>query len=155
VSKTRFSKAVEDGGASLFRLMRSLAVVENGGVRCCGLTTTQGLALLAMKPAGGITMGLVSEALGVAAATATRVIDNLVRDALVVRAENPQDRRNVRVRPTARGEKTIKELDKCYRRFWETIFRDIPESKLPGTLKALELLVQAVERAKSECCATR
>ena len=124
-------------------------------MRCCGVTTTQGLALLAMKPAGGITMGRVSEALGVSAGTATRVIDNLVRDALVERTENPQDRRSVRVRPTARGKKTIKELNECYRRFWDTILRDIPTSKLPGTIKVLELLVQAVEKARSECCATR
>ena len=155
MSEARFSKAVEDGGPLLFRLMRSLSVVENDEVRCCGVTTTQGLALLAMKSACGITMGRVSEALGVSAGTATRVIDNLVRDALAERAENPQDRREIRVRPTARGKKKIKELDECYRQFWETILRDIPAGKLSGTLKVLELLVRAAEKAKSECFAAR
>ena len=97
-------------------------------------------------------MGQVTEALGVSAGTATRVIDNLVRRGLAERIGNPGDRRRVCVRPTRRGQKTIKSLGECYMRFWKTTFQGIPRSKTSETLAALELLVGALERAKDVCC---
>ena len=149
------NRLAEECGGLLFRLMRSLAVVENGEARCCGVTTSQALALLAARSADCVTMGRVCEALGVSAGTATRVVDNLVRDGLVERADNPDDRRSVCVVPTAKGRKAIAELDDCYNRMWRTISEAIPVGKLPGTLATLELLVGAVEKARAECCEGR
>lgn len=154
MSEITFKKAAEEGGALLFRLMRSLAAMENGESRCCGLTVSQGLALLAMAPGGLVTMRQLAEALAVSAGTATRMVDNLVRDGLVERTANQGDRRYVCVRPTARGERTIKELEECYRRFWTMTFRSIPTNRLGETLAALELLVDAVEKAEAACCRT-
>ena len=142
-------------GDLLFRLMRSLAVVENGEARCCGVTTPQALALMAARSQKCVRMGDVCEALGVSPGTATRVIDNLVRDGLVDRTENPDDRRSVCVVPTAKGRKAIAELDDCYDRIWRTISAAIPARKLPATLDALDLLVDAVEKARAECCHAR
>ncbi len=113
MADTALNRAVANGGTLLFRLLRSLVAAENGEIRCCGVTTGQGLALLAMEPGGQVTMRQVAGALGVSAGTATRVVDNLVRDGLVERTANPGDRRNVCVRPTARGDRTIKELEEC------------------------------------------
>ena len=104
MADTALNRAVANGGTLLFRLLRSLVAAENGEIRCCGVTTGQGLALLAMEPGGQVTMRQVAGALGVSAGTATRVVDNLVRDGLVERTANPGDRRNVCVRPTARGD---------------------------------------------------
>lgn len=145
---------VEDAGVLVFRLVRSFAVVENDEMRCRSLTTGQGLALLAMKPGGEITMGQVTKALGVSAGTTTRVIDNLVRDGLVERTGNPGDRRNVCVRPTTRGRRAIVGIEQCYKRFWEMTFSGIPQSRLRETVATLELVVNAVEKAKETCCAT-
>lgn len=145
----------ETGGALLFRLMRSLGAAENGEVRCCGLTTGQGLALLALRAGGRTTMREVATALGVSAGTATRVVDNLVRDGLVERTENPADRRSVCVRSTANGKKRIRGLEECYRRFWGTIFERIPEGRLSETFDVLELLVDAAEEAAGVCCSKK
>ena len=141
------------GGALLFRLIRSLGIVENSEMRCCGVTTGQGLALLALKTAEPLAMCQVTEALGVSAGTATRVIDNLVRDGLAERTTNPADRRNVCVRPTVRGEEKIKELEECYRRSWNSVFGAIPKKRLPEVISTLELLVDAVEMTREKCCA--
>ena len=154
MAETAFNEAAERGGALVFRLVRSLAAVENGETRCCGVTTRQGLALLAMKPGRQVNMCQVADALGVSAGTATRVIDNLVRDGRVERAGNPADRRNVCVQPTARGERTIKELTECYSRFWEMTFSDVDRSRLVETLATLEVVVNAVEKARKACCGT-
>lgn len=146
------SGKTEAGGALLFRLMRSLGTVENGEIRCCGVTTGQGIALLALKATGRATMRQLTEALGVSAGTATRVVDNLVRDGLVERTANPADRRNVCVRPTPQGERKIKELNGCYRRFWGSIFGAIPKKRLREVLSSLRLLVDAAEKARAACC---
>ncbi len=135
----------------LFRLAHSLAVAEDSEIRCCGVTTGQALALLAMKSGSQVTMSQIGEAIGVSAGTATRVIDNLVREGLVERTGNSSDRRQVCICPTPLGKKKIKELDKCYARFWHTIFGNVPKERLPETLRALRLLVPAVEEARAEC----
>ncbi len=94
----------------------------------------------------------VAAALGVSAGTATRVVDNLVRDGLAKRAEDPDDRRKVCIRPTKGGEKRITRLEECYDSFWEDVFGRIPKRKLKEALAALELVVEAVEGAKAACC---
>jgi len=159
MAQPTLDKAIESGGALLFRLVRSLGVAENNEVRCCGVTTGQCLALLAMRSGccgsdgqEQATMGQVTSALGVSPGTATRVIDNLVRDGLVARCDNPADRRSVCVRPTTDGRSVIRELEECYRRFWGTIFAAIPRERLDGTMAALELLVDAVDTASAPCC---
>lgn len=145
-------KAAQSGGELLFRLMRSLAVVENDETRCCELTNGQGLALLALRSNGPVPMREVASALGVSAGTATRIVDNLVRDRLVERTMDAGDRRKVCLRPTAQGKRKIKELDVCYRRFWHGLFACIPEKQLPGILSALEVLVTASETTRRSCC---
>ena len=145
-------KSAEAGGDLLFRLVRSLSAMECEETRCCGVTMGQGLALLALESGGQTTMREVAAALGVSAGTATRVVDNLVRDGLAERAEDPADRRRVCIRPTKDGEKRITQLEECYDRFWEDVFGRIPKRKLKEALAALELVVEAVEGAKVACC---
>ena len=152
MTKATFDRIVGAGGALLFRLVRSISAVECEETRCCGVTTGQGLALLALDVNGRTTMREVAAALGVSAGTATRVVDNLVRDGLAVRAEDPTDRRRVCVRPTGEGRKRIAQLGECYGRLWESVFGLIPRGKLSETMSALKLVVEAVEEAKAACC---
>jgi DNA-binding MarR family transcriptional regulator len=161
MATTKLDEAIETGGAMLFRLVRSFCVAENNEIRCCGVTPAQCLALLALRPGccgaddgqGLTTMRHMTAALGVSPGTATRVIDNLVRDGLVERCENPADRRNVCLRSTAKGESVIDSLEECYTRFWTTVFEDVPPERLGDMLDTLELLVDAVDRASEACCA--
>ncbi len=171
-------RATEIGGALLFRLVRSIAAVEGGEARCCGVTLGQGLALLAVGTRKGpfhlpvraaartqtgvpgrvtmrVTMRGIAAAIGVSPGTATRVVDNLVRDGLAQRVEDPADRRRVCIRPTKGGEKKIAQLEECYGRFWRNVFGRIPKRKLTGALSVLGLVVEAVEDAKTACCAKR
>lgn len=70
-----------------------------------------------MAAGGQVTMREVAAALGVSAGSATRVVDNLVRDG----------------------------LEECYGRLWMMTFRSIPEKRVHQTMAALELPVDAVE----------
>ena len=151
MTKAALPRAAKTGGGSLFRLVRLIGAVECEETRCCSVTMGQGLALLALEPGGQTTMREVAAALGVSAGTATRVVDNLVRDGLAERAEDPADRRKVCIRPTKDGEKKTTQLEECYDRFWEDVFGRIPKRKLNGTLSALDLVVEAVEDARLAC----
>jgi DNA-binding MarR family transcriptional regulator len=155
VRQTRAKAAFDDAGSLLFRLLHSLAIAEDGEVRCCGVTTAQGLALLTVGAAGQVTMSKVAEALGVSPGTATRVIDNLVRGGTVERTGDPADRRQVCVRPTSKGWKAIGQLNRCYARFSRAVFQGIPDKKVRGIREILALLVEAVERARNVCFAAR
>ncbi len=146
------TEATEAGGALLFRLIRALGVVENDEIRCCGVTTAQGLALLALAAQHPVRMRHLADTLGVSPGTATRIVDNLVRERLVERSENPADRRAVWVQPSSLGENKIRQLQKCYSRFWERIFSAIPGNKLPEVLSSLEILVSAAEGVRESCC---
>ena len=136
----------------LYRLARLIGSVESEECRCCGLTLGQGLALLTLKPGRCVPMGKVAEELGVSAGTATRIVDNLVRDGLAVRGNDPSDRRRVCGRPTPKGEARIREMERQYGRFWNGVFSRIPRGRAPEVLRALELVAASAKEARDECC---
>ncbi len=152
MSGTTQAKMAERGGSLLFRLVRSIGVVEGEETRCCGVTTAQCIALLSLGDGKQTTMRDVTAALGVSAGTATRIVDNLVRDDMVQRIADSADRRRVCVRPTAKGRKKITQLEEGYARFWERVFSRVPARKLRDALPLLELVVEAVENSRAECC---
>ncbi len=145
-------KTTEEGGALLYRLIRSLSIVESDEARCCGLTNGQCVALLSLRSGAPVPMGDVASSLGVSPGTATRIVDNLVRDGLVERMEDEEDRRRVCLRTTSGGEKRIEQLEGCFESFWRSVFERIPQRRLQGTLSVLNKVVKAVEEAREGCC---
>ena len=71
------------------------------------LTMSQYHLLEALADAGELNVGRVAEAAGVAAPTATRMLDSLERDGIVVRRPCPADRRAVTVTLTAKGARLV------------------------------------------------
>jgi DNA-binding MarR family transcriptional regulator len=59
--------------------------------------------LAALSDQGAARCGELAESAGVAASTASRMLDTLVREGLVDRCESPEDRRAVRIVLTERG----------------------------------------------------
>jgi DNA-binding MarR family transcriptional regulator len=59
--------------------------------------------LAALSDQGAARCGELAESAGVAASTASRMLDTLVREGLVDRCESPEDRRAVRIALTERG----------------------------------------------------
>jgi len=145
-------QAVRQAGALLFRLVRSADAIENEDCRCCGVTKGQALALLELKSGSCVAMRDVVASLGVSASTATRIVDNLVRDGLAIRGMHPSDRRAVCARATPKGEAKVRELTGCYESFWTNAFGRIPKDRRPEAMRALETLVSCVEEVRKGCC---
>ena len=64
-------------------------------------------ALSVVVFAGPLPIGGLAAAEGVRPPTMTRLVDGLEREGLVVREDDPEDRRTVRVRATARGARIL------------------------------------------------
>lgn len=68
------------------------------------------LVRLHHQPAGRITMGDLAEMLDVTPRTVTGLVDNLERDGLVKRVDDPDDRRSVYAEITEQGRERVKAL---------------------------------------------
>jgi DNA-binding MarR family transcriptional regulator len=94
----RLARALERLVAAVIRRRGAIA-----GPEPQQLTTTQGLALLAVVDAGSLRLGALADLLGTTDATASRTADALERLELVRRIPDPQDRRGIYVAPTPTG----------------------------------------------------
>ena len=92
------------------RLIRSLSLLERDQKNCCGTTMSQCYTIETLAQGGGLSMHELSKDMGVTMSTMTRVIDVLVRDGVVARGSNPEDRRKVCVELTAKGKDLARKL---------------------------------------------
>jgi DNA-binding MarR family transcriptional regulator len=87
------------------RLLRQLRRLDEES----GVTAPHLSALSVLVFAGERTLGELAAAEGVRPPSMTRIVQNLERDGLVAREEDPADRRISRVRATPRGEALLQE----------------------------------------------
>jgi DNA-binding MarR family transcriptional regulator len=112
-----------------------------------GLTMTQLRVLFLLRLEDGLAAGALAEKLNVTPPTLTRIMDRLVRNQLVKRAPDEEDRRLVRHCLTARGEDMVEELQRMGRARLNEIFATLSEEKLACLVEALRDLAAAIEAA--------
>ena len=118
---------------------RSLADVEEH------VTLTQFRALVVLAAHGDGTLGQLAGRLGVNASTAQRQVDRLVRDGLVDRRENPQDRRQVAIALTQNGSRLVDAVTSRRRAAIARIVRDVPGADRHALIAALEAFASAAD----------
>jgi DNA-binding MarR family transcriptional regulator len=74
------------------------------------LTMPQLKALMCVHQSGDATSGQIARSLGVSLSTVTGIVDRLSEQGLVIRHEDPEDRRITRVRPTPGGGDLVSRL---------------------------------------------
>jgi DNA-binding MarR family transcriptional regulator len=94
-----------------FSRRRSLRDPLAAMCEAAGLTAPQVHALLWLGQEGPLTMGELSRRVGVTEKTGTGLVDRLERERYLERERDPDDRRVVRSRLTARGAAAYRELD--------------------------------------------
>mgnify|MGYP000886526920 CR=1 FL=1 len=82
------------------------------------------LMYLAESPHRGATPGLIAEKLNVERPAITRVIDSLVKESLIIKEDNPHDRRSQLVIPTDKAEKIMPQLKLIGNRLMEKSFNN-------------------------------
>lgn len=115
-----------------------------------GLTMTQVRVLFLLRAEGGLSAGALAESLRVTPSTLTRIMDRLVRNDLVQREVDNNDRRLVRHYLTPTGLRTVEEMERTGRARMGRIFGHLSRDRLERLVLALRDLVAAVEAVQAE-----
>ncbi|MGP8060201.1 MAG: MarR family winged helix-turn-helix transcriptional regulator [Acidimicrobiales bacterium] len=111
----RFEEALQMVARSVLQVRLHERLLRSAGVRL----DRAGAALLHKLSAGGDSLRVtdLAELLGVDTPTVTRKVQQLERDAMVVRQTDPDDRRAIRIRLTPAGRRTLERVRRA-RRAW-------------------------------------
>lgn len=129
----RFSQAVRSARGRISR--------EDG----LALTLSQYHLLEALDGAAALPVGRVAEAAGVAAPTATRMLDSLERVGTVRRSHSSDDRRVVEVALTAEGRRLVRKKRRAVERVRRAMFESLEPAEREHAERLLLRLADAIE----------
>lgn len=115
-----------------------------------GLTLPQARVLFILAEEGDHTTGQLAERLNVSPPTMTGIADRLVRQGLIERADDPNDRRVVRLALAERGRRVTAEHSEAGRAYASSIFDEMPHEQLVALAGALEAFVAAYESTRRQ-----
>lgn len=111
---------------------------------CLGVTVPQCHALLEIEYLGEATIGTLAEQLNLDKSTLSRTVDSLVKQGLVERLPDPQDRRYMIVRLSPQGKQTCDAINESNDEFYRQIIASFPEARRDDLLEAIQLFVSAI-----------
>lgn len=105
------------------------------------LTMHQVKALHILGQSGALSVGALAERQGTKLPAASVLADNLVHAGLVERSDDPEDRRRVKLRLTARGEEVVRRPHEVGEliRGW---LRDLDPAEVAALVRGLEALAE-------------
>ena len=110
-----------------------------------GVTQTQFLVMAAVRAYSRCTMGTLAKNLHITMPTASGLVDRLVRANYVRRIPQSDDRRQVVVTLTAKGEAFFKEFESVVRHRWEEVLVSLDEDELNAFHDVIEKLRQQLQ----------
>ena len=145
-------------GDHRFRQMLYMMVTSFGRLIDCrvafgreaDLTGSQFAALMGAaytQGEAGVTIGRLADHIQLATTHVTTEVGRLCRRGLLMKFENPDDRRSVLVRLTARGESVVRELAPFMRAINDILFDGITQSQFEKMSEFLEHFVEQTEAA--------
>ncbi len=126
------------------QLMHRLMAAHAPELSTIELTMAQTKGLYLVLAAGQLRMSELASRLGVTSSTATGQVDRLVELGLLVRHEDPADRRQVVVTATPKAESTVEHLRELNSRRMRELLTRIGPSDLSVVRRALLILDDAV-----------
>jgi len=117
-----------------------------------GVTMTQSYTLQSIQSSEKMTMNQLSERMGLATSTMTRIVDNLVRDGYIERIRDEADRRLVFVTLTSDGDKLAEELRQCTWGCFTNIVDNISREERNSVLEGIRVFLEALKCAYAETC---
>lgn len=114
-----------------------------------GLTMTQLRVLFFVRTNEGASAGTLAESLQVTPSTLTRIMDRLVRNHLVDRRVDDDDRRLVRHYLTASAHEMVGEIERTGREQLYSVFREMSPEQLDRLISALHDLAAAADAAEA------
>lgn len=112
-----------------------------------GVTQTQFLVLMAIHAYTRCTMGTLARNMHVSMPTASGVVDRLVNAGYVRRLPKSEDRRQVIVEVTARGQAFLQQFKHVVRRRWDEVLRTLEPRELEAFYRVVTKLTAQLQRA--------
>jgi DNA-binding MarR family transcriptional regulator len=127
---------------------RALAVADPIRLRFWdgrGLTMPQLRVMYLARENGSATVGAIAAQMRVTAPTISGLTDRLVRQGLIERREDPDDRRLVRICLTDEGRAVLEEIDVAARAHMREVLSRLSETQVRDLVRALDGFVAAAE----------
>ena len=117
-------------GTTIHRVAQLIQQRVDDEIRDSGLTRLSWMAAAHVADADGLTIGDLAARLEVGNATASQLVDRMVRGGWVERSPSPGDRRSQIVTVTAKSRSTIRDLEPRQLLLEDEILRDLsPEER--------------------------
>lgn len=100
--------------------------------------------LMMSRLGDGVRPGQVADAVGIEPPSLVRIIDQLVAAGLVLRQDDPSDRRAKTLTLTAAGKSIADRLEKALAPFRRDLFKDMPQADVEATVRVLTRLDQVL-----------
>jgi DNA-binding MarR family transcriptional regulator len=135
-------------GVLLQKTVRTFQILEREQIRVHGFTNSQCYILLEIYKHKTLSINEISEKMRLEISTITRIMNNLVRDELIIRKKSVYDKRVVEATLTEKGRDVARQLQRSIVNYYKDVIAYLPRGHVREVMRAVELLVTAVERAK-------
>ncbi len=147
---TRTRPAVDRTIAAFEAFQQRLMAVHVTEFTTLDLTMAQAKLLYVVMAAGPLSLGEIASQLRITASTASGAVDHLVGLGLLSRADDPTDRRQLRVSVTGHGRKTIAQMRELSQRQLRALFEVISDADLDVVARATQIMSDAVSASMSK-----
>lgn len=125
-------------------LVRKLGFMERDEASCCKITISQCHSIVEVGRAGKLSLNDLAESLNLDKSTVSRSVDNLVNQDLIIRENDPHDRRFVMLCLTEQGENIYQEVENHMEDYFLEIISMIPPEKREQVIESINYLTEAV-----------
>jgi DNA-binding MarR family transcriptional regulator len=108
--------------------------------RHTGFSMPQLNTLMALYKMGGIAISEIAGEMGVTNAAASQMVDRMVQDGLILRTEDPNDRRVKQINLTEKGKQLMREHMDARRNLHEEIIKTLSPEEKQQVHQAFEIL---------------
>jgi DNA-binding MarR family transcriptional regulator len=123
--------------------------MEREEARCCAMSLSRCQVLVEIGRGAPLSLVELAGKLGLEKSTVSRLVDALVDEGLVERAESADDRRYVALGLTAEGKELFLDIETRMNVLVEEAWERVPPDRREGVLESLEILADAF---RGECC---
>jgi len=108
------------------------------------ITTQQVITIMTLSEKGTSKICMLSKRMGVSPPTTTGLVDRLERSGYVSRVRDVQDRRNVFVKLTKKGNKFVEKFKKTIQRRWMKVLAHLTEKERKEYISILKKISSAL-----------
>lgn len=146
----KYQNCLRDMGLILSRLIPTLSRYERLVIKSMGFTPSQANLLLAVFNNPQRTMGEMARILGLDESTLTRNGSRLLGDGLLVRSQDPVDRRVYRLGLSEVGKEITQRVQGRIHQLYRKVIEKLPPGHVREVMAGVELLEEALGESLGE-----